>query len=109
MLKGVTPEQADAVAGLLGVCRPAPGAPLRVYLAALDNALRSSSVGRGLLDVLCELGGPLVDRRAGKALSDAERARQWADLAVHPAVAAADRLDAWLDTVRATGLARRVT
>lgn len=107
-LKGVIEEEADAVAGLMGVRRPPPGASMRVSLRALDSALRSSSVGLGLADVLSQIGGPLVDRRAGKALTDAERARRWQALATHPALGADARLEAWFDHVRTTGLARRL-
>jgi len=107
-LKGLTKEESDAVAGLLGVRRPRPGAPLRVPLAALDGALRSSSVGEGLLDVLTTLGGPLTDRRAAKASTDSERAVQWAMARSHPAVQRDDRLGGWLDQVKSTGLDRRL-
>jgi uncharacterized protein (TIGR02679 family) len=88
--------------------RPAPGDPLRVSLSTLDSSLRTSSVGRGLLEVLGELGGPLVDRRAQREIGDAERARRWADLTVHPAVTDDLRLEGWLDHVRGGGLARRL-
>ena len=106
-LKGLTDEEADAIAGLLGVRRPTAGT-LRVSLATLDRTLRSSAVGLGLLDVLSELGGPLVDRRALKGEHQAHRARQWADLAAHPSVRGDPGLGAWLEHVRTTGLARRL-
>ena len=106
-LKGLTDEEADAIAGLLGVRRPTAGT-LRVSLATLDRTLRSSAVGLGLLDVLSELGGPLVDRRALKGEHQAHRARQWADLAAHPSVQGDPGLGAWLEHVRTTGLARRL-
>jgi uncharacterized protein (TIGR02679 family) len=106
-LKGLTTEEADAIAGLLGVRRPSDGS-LRVSLVDLDRALRSSVLGQGLLDVLMAHGKPLVDRRAVKSQSDAQRARQWADLAEHPAVDKNPRLAGWLDHVRTTGLARRL-
>src|SRR5688500_13635919 len=67
-LKGLAAEETDAIAGLLGMRRPTPGAPVRVSLAALDRCLRTSAVGRGLLEVLQELGGPLTDRRAHREL-----------------------------------------
>lgn len=107
-LKDLTTEESDAIAGLLGVRRPAPGSPLRVSLTALDRALRISSIGRGLLEVLATLGGPIVDRRAAKTSSAAERAEQWAKLGAHPAVAHDNRLAGWLDHVRSTGLDRRL-
>lgn len=107
-LKGLAAEEADAIAGLLGMRRPPPGAPLRVSLAAIDRCLRTSAVGRGLLEVLGELGGPLTDRRAHRDITAAERARLWVDLATHPAVGDDERLGGWLGHVRSSGLARRV-
>lgn len=107
-LRDLSAGQADAIAGLFGGRRPAPGAPLRVKLVVLDAVLRSSAVGRGLLEVLAELGGPLVDRRAGKLVDAEERAARWAVLARHPAVVGDPELDAWLAAVRSTGLARRL-
>jgi uncharacterized protein (TIGR02679 family) len=106
-LKTLTHEEADAIAGLLGVHRPANGA-VRVPLADVDAALRSSVVGCGLLDVLSALGGPLVDRRAAKARVEGDRAQLWSRLATHPAVLANPALGAWLDHIRTTGLARRL-
>lgn len=107
-LKGLAAEEADAIAGLLGMRRPPPGAPVRVSLLALDRCLRTSAVGRGLLDVLGELGGPLTDRRAHREIDGAERARRWADLAAHPALRDDERLAGWLAHVRSIGLARRL-
>jgi uncharacterized protein (TIGR02679 family) len=107
-LKGLAAEEADAIAGLLGIRRPPPGAPVRVSLAALDRCLRTSAVGRGLLEVLQELGGPLTDRRAHREADGAERALQWAGLATHPAVGNDERLPGWLSHVRSSGLARRL-
>ncbi len=106
-LKGLTPEEADAIAGLLGVRRPVDGS-LRVPLSALDRALRSSVVGRGLLDTLSVLGGPPVDRRGRKVRSDADRKQQWADLAAHSAVGDDSAFTGWLDHLRASGVARRL-
>lgn len=108
VLRNLAVSEADAIAGLLGVRRPAPGAPLRVSLSALDRTLTSSAVGRGLLDVLVALGGPVVDRRAGRAFSEAQRSEQWTGLASHPAIAVDARLDGWLGHLRSTGLARRL-
>lgn len=108
ILKDLTTEESDAIAGLLGVRRPPAGSPLRVSLTALDRALRSSAVGQGLLDVLPTLGGPIVDRRAAKSSSEVERAERWATLRVHPAVEYDSRLAGWLDHVKMTGFDRRL-
>ncbi|MHB8219873.1 MAG: TIGR02679 family protein [Acidimicrobiales bacterium] len=107
VLKGLAPESSDSIAGLLGARRPTNGT-LRVSLAKLDLALRSSVVGRGLLEVLADVGGPLVDRRVENARLDAGRSRQWAELARHAAVELDPRLGSWLDRVRSSGLARRL-
>ena len=108
VLKGLSGLEADAIAGLLGVRRPAPGSPLRIPLPTLDETLRTSSVGRGLAEVLTDLGGPIVDRRAAKAAVAASRAEQWTDLGGHPAVIADPRLAGWLDAIARSGLDRRV-
>lgn len=107
-LKGLSADEADAIAGLLGVRRPAPGAAMRVSLASLDRHLRASTVGSGLLDVLVTLGGPLVDRRAERAASAAGRTGQWDELHAHGAVIADERLAEWLDHVWAKGIDRRL-
>jgi uncharacterized protein (TIGR02679 family) len=107
VLRNLTPEASDAIAGLLGVRRPANGT-LRVALSDLDRTLRSSIIGRGLFEVLSDVGGPLVDRRALDARRSAALSRQWGELAAHPAVAADPRVKEWLDHVRVVGLARRL-
>jgi hypothetical protein len=106
-LKALTTEEADAISGLIGVHRPSSGT-LRVPLRLLDTALRASVVGRGLLDVLSALEGPLVDRRATKERGQVDRDLMWGRLAVHPAVVSSPAIAGWLDHVRASGLARRL-
>jgi len=107
VLRALSPEQADAIAGLLGVRRPADGL-LRVSLVALDRSLRSSAVGAGLLDVLTELGGPLVDRPSVRATDQSARAQRWSDLNMHPALTGSRNLADWLTQIRTSGLARRL-
>lgn len=107
LLRGLTHDEADAVAGLLGVSRPTDGA-LRVPLVALDAALRASAAGQGLVDVLTTLGGPLQDRRALATRRGVARSRAWEMLERHPAVEAEPRLSDWLSHVRRTGLAQRL-
>lgn len=107
VLRALSPEQADAIAGLLGVRRPADGL-LRVSLVALDRSLRSSAVGAGLLDVLTELGGPLVDRPSVRATDESARAQRWSDLNMHPALIGSPNLADWLTQIRTSGLARRL-
>lgn len=107
VLRGLTARQSDAVAGLLGVRRPVDGT-LRVRLEDLDRALQTSAAGAGLAEVLGELGGPLVDRRAAGARREAARRRAFDELGAHPAVAGEPRLSGWLETVRGSGLAKRL-
>jgi hypothetical protein len=52
-----------------------------VKLAVLDNALRSSAAGRGLVAVVAELtGGPLRDRPAERYDARVRREQLWAEL-----------------------------
>jgi uncharacterized protein (TIGR02679 family) len=106
-LKGLTPDEADAIAGLLGVPRPADNS-IRVSLTRLDSSLRSSVIGLGLVEVLSGLGGPLIDRRAVRQRGSLERAEVWAQLRAHPAAVINVALPEWLDQIRASGLARRL-
>ena len=106
VLKGLSRDEADAVAGLLGIVRPR--GVLRVRLDALDIVLRSSSAGHGLLDVLTAVSGPLVDRRALKEDVATRRATTWSELAAHPVIVADPRLADWLAGLQRSGLAARL-
>lgn len=108
VLRGLDAIQADAVAGLMGIPRPAAGQAVRIPLATVDRTLRSSAAGCGLVELLECLGGPLRDRREERATADAARAREWAELGTHPAVESDDRLAGWLEELRRTGLPRRL-
>ncbi|MGO9335361.1 MAG: TIGR02679 family protein [Acidimicrobiales bacterium] len=108
VLKDLTSEQSDAVAGLLGVRVPADGAAMRVRLELLDEALRRSSIGCGLFEVLSELEGPLIDRRARRLAAEDARIAERKFLSNHPAVVSDQRLKAWLDGIWATGSHRRM-
>ena len=108
VLRGLDSIQADAVAGLIGVPRPTAGQAVRIPLATLDRALRSSAAGCGLVDLLERLGGPLRDRREEQATADAARAKEWALLETHPAVGDKRQLVGWFEDLRRTGLARRL-
>ncbi len=106
VLKGLSRDEATAVAGLLGVVRPRREA--RVRLDALDLVLRTSSAGHGLIDVLVALGGPLRDRRAEKEATAFRQATTWSGLVAHPAVIVDPRLADWLSDLRRSGLASRL-
>ncbi len=107
VLRDLTADEADAVAGLLGVARPRDGV-IRVRLDRLDDALRRSPPGRGLVATLESTGGPLRDRRAERAAAATSGAATWDALARHPAAVADPRLGAWLSDLRRSGLARRL-
>lgn len=77
-------------------------------MARLDDALRRSSAGVGLIEVLELLSGPVIDRRAAQEQRSAARTTSWAVMTGHPAVGTDPRLAAWLDAVRARGLSRRL-
>jgi uncharacterized protein (TIGR02679 family) len=106
VLKRLSREEADAVAGLLGIVRPR--SEVRIRLDALDVILRSSSAGHGLIEVLTALGGPLTDRRAEKNAAATRRATTWSELAAHPVVVADPGLEDWLANLRRSGLATRL-
>lgn len=87
-----------------------PG-PVRVRSDRLDAALRASAARRGLLAVVTELVGPVVDRTAAREARAAERAGTWAALESAIAavgLAAAAWVPAWEGDLRRTGLLTRL-
>ena len=105
-LEGLTPAERQAVADLHG-WREVPGQRVRISLAKLDAALRSSAVGVGLIDAVVMLGGPLADRRAARSAAAAACEEMWSRAAQHPAVSGRPALTAWLHELRALGLVVR--
>lgn len=72
-------DGADRLGGLLG--RRIGAGRVKVKLADLDLALRSSPAERGLVSVVAELtGGPLRDRPAERDKTSARREQLWAEL-----------------------------
>jgi uncharacterized protein (TIGR02679 family) len=72
-------DGADRLSGLLG--RPLSAGPVRVKLADLDTALRSSTAQRGLVAALADLtGAPLRDRPAERSERASRREQLWAEL-----------------------------
>jgi uncharacterized protein (TIGR02679 family) len=106
-LKDLTPDEADAIAGLLGVPRPTDGS-IRVSLTRLDTCLRCSVLAQGLLEVLANMAGPVVDRRAARQQLRSDRARTWQQISAHAALATRPSLADWVEQVRSKGLARRL-
>src|SRR5689334_16031 len=77
-------NERKAIIGITGQYRPAHTDRIAVRLADLDRAVREST-GRGLPELLAELGGPLRDRPAERnvlagARDDAIRAAQASSL-----------------------------
>lgn len=64
-LQKPTDEERQAIAGLLGQWSKA--STLRVRLCDLDDSLRNSAVGYGLIDLLEHIGDPLRDRPSERA------------------------------------------
>lgn len=96
-------DQRRAVADLLGLDR-LPGERYSVSLATLDAVL--AEVGTDTAAVVTELVGPLGDRAAQRARSDAERAALWEWLECHPEVRRQPALVGWAGQVRRAGLVR---
>ena len=103
-------DGADRLSGLLG--RTAGAGAARVRLAELDDALRVSAAGRGLVSVVAELtGGPLRNRPAERAAVRAGRQELWAqldDLLVKYDLASRDWVGAWTEWLRRGGLLTRL-
>lgn len=94
------PAEHEALALLSG--RPArPARSLRLDLAELQARLRSAGIAGSLREALEQLEGPIVDRAAERAASDAA----WMALSSRPGRDL--RLHAWLQTPVAARLLRR--
>jgi len=100
---------ADRLGDLLRTSLP-PG-PTRVRLTRLDEALRASAARRGLLAVVTELVGPVVDLTAAREARAAERAGTWTALDAALAgtgLSTAPWVPAWTAELRRTGLLTRL-
>ena len=102
----MTQQQAMALAALMGTSQLRTGR-VRIELARLDSALRSSRLHIGLLDVLERLGGEIVNHRQTRAAATARESAMWERLRVK-AVALNPALESWLSKVRARGTARKL-
>jgi uncharacterized protein (TIGR02679 family) len=108
-LDDVTEAECEALSLLTG--RPYAGGQVSISLVAIDAHLRSGAAGRGLVEIVGELRGPLTDR---PALRDARRAATetvWS--AADRALRARDLDDApwagpWLEEVRRGGTLARL-
>lgn len=102
----VTGEARRAIAGLTGRS-PAGTDPLAIRLDRLDEVLRNGAAGIGLVALLEQIDGPVVDRRAVRARRRATVSSSWAALTGHPATRLHPGLDEWLEGLRASGSALR--
>jgi uncharacterized protein (TIGR02679 family) len=108
-LDGVTETEREALSLLTG--RPYAGDRVSIALTDLDATLRSGAAGRGLVEVVAELRGPLTDR---PAVRDARRAATeaiWA--AADEALRSHGLADTawsgpWLEEVRRAGTLARL-
>ncbi len=101
-----TDEERCRIELVLGVVKRGKG--LRIPLDRTDAALRNSSLGAGLIELLEEAGGPLRNRPRER---DAERRAAdgfWGDAAAHPAVLKHPALVEWLEKIRSSGRIRRL-
>ncbi len=108
-LDGLDRDERRALAGLLG--RPVTATGARIDLADLDDRLRSVRDGRGLVEVIESMRGPLVDRVAARAAASERRAALWAgarDALVHHGLADQQWSEGWLQDIRAAGTLARV-
>jgi uncharacterized protein (TIGR02679 family) len=106
---GLDDDGADKLGGLLGRAQQ-PGR-VRVRLEVLDRALRASAANLGLIAVLTELGGPLVDRPATREQDRRQRADVWRSLdtaLVEGGFASAGWVQEFVEGVRRSGLVARL-
>jgi uncharacterized protein (TIGR02679 family) len=107
-LDGLDRDERHALAGLLG--RPIAADRATVDLADLDRRLRDGGVA-GLVDVVEQVRGPLVDRPGRRQARADAAARVWAAgrQAVHEAgLAAAPWAEPWFAELRRSGVLARV-
>jgi uncharacterized protein (TIGR02679 family) len=102
-------DERHALAGLLG--RPIAADRATVDLADLDRRLREGGVKAGLVDVVEQVRGPLVDRPGRRRARADAAARVWSagHRALHDAgLAAAPWVEPWLAELRRSGILARV-
>ncbi|WP_298993198.1 TIGR02679 family protein [uncultured Pseudokineococcus sp.] len=100
---------ADRLGDLLRT--PVRPGPVRLRAARLDEALRASAARRGLLAVVSELVGPVIDRSAARDARAAERAGTWTALEGALAavgLAAAPWVPVWEGELRRNGVLTRL-
>jgi uncharacterized protein (TIGR02679 family) len=108
-LDGVTDAEREALALLTG--RPYAGDSVSLALADLDAQLRTGAAERGLVEVVAELRGPLIDRPAARDARRGATEAIWA--AANVALGSHGLADAawsgpWLEEVRRAGTMARL-
>jgi uncharacterized protein (TIGR02679 family) len=108
-LDSITEAEREALSLLTG--RPYAGDRVSIALADLDAALRSGAAGRGVVEVVEELRGPLTDRPALRESRRAATETIWS--AADRALRAHDLHDAswaapWLEEIRRGGTLARL-
>lgn len=106
ILEHLTDAEVVAVCGVLARRRPAAN-EIRVSLTELDAALLSNGAGRGLIDTIEAITGPVIDRRAQRADQRDRRTALWDVANRHPASLDPD-VRAWLDSLRRRGRLTRL-
>ena len=106
VMKGLDVDEIAALCGLLGRRRP-DGDTMKVDLRQLDELLRVSAVGRGLVEVLEAVDGPVRDR-AGERLAKGEaRLTVQMETDDHPAIDD-PAVSQWVASVRRRGVLTRL-
>lgn len=107
-LRDVGFEERNALSLLLA--RPVTRPEVTIRLAELDQRLRATAAGRGLVGLLGELGPPLSNRRAARTAARAERIELWSAAEAHLSTTClVDRpwAQQWLDEARRGGAVAR--
>lgn len=102
-----TEAERKAIIGITGQYRDARTAKITVRLTDLDNAVRETT-GRGLAELLSELGGALRDRRAEREAFTASRQAAIGLARDSPLHDSCDWYRAWLAQITADGILTRL-
>jgi uncharacterized protein (TIGR02679 family) len=106
-LTDLTHDQRAAICGLLGVSAAGDGA-VAVRLTDLEAILRRGAAQVGVLEMVENAGGPIVDRRKLRRLAATTTAASWERVAEHPTLDVRDELRSWVAAVRRKGPATRL-
>jgi len=105
-LKDLDGVEVEAVCGLLGQRRPETDS-MKINLRRLDELLRESAVGHGLVEVLEAIGGPIRDRAGERVAKGAARLAVQMETRNHPAVHD-PAVERWVESVLRRGRLTRL-